>query len=124
MPSFNNVGYVQQILKKGGVLLSLPTICDSLEKKIYLRWTKRHLMMLSQGSYGLYPAAKVMFRVNIRKTKIVHSLVLSHAFTCRVLVCFASHVFIFFVVGKELMQSVRAALQSFPKYSVNSKVSD
>lgn len=73
---------------------------------------------------GCIQQQKSCLELTLVKLRLPNSLLLSHAFTCRVLVCFASYVFIFFVVGKELMQSVRAALQSFPKYSVNSKVSD
>ena len=44
--------------------------------------------MLSQGSYGVYPADNVMFIVNIGKAKLSSHLLVPYAFSYQVLVSF------------------------------------
>ena len=58
---------------------------------------KRHLIILSQESFGLYSAGSFMFRINNSKARIANNSFLPHAFACWVFVCFESHGIIFWL---------------------------
>lgn len=53
---------------------------------------KKHLMILIQCFYGLYPADNFLFRVEL---ELFIKLLVPHAFACRLLVSFVNNLIIF-----------------------------
>ena len=76
---------------------------------------KRHLMMLSQGSYEVYPADNVIFRVNISKARIIQQFISSLCiFLLGISQCFKRQSD-FLAVTKELRAGLQILTKSFGK---------